>query len=221
MDINSIVSQRPKNEGDPPPLPPPPPPPPPSTQPRKRRRPALSCIQCRRRKIKCDRNMPCGQCISSKTSACQYSSDPAPQSKRPRGVNDQYPVTPSSLGQYSPDNTTHVSPNYNNNIADNVTNGIPLVSTNFWAERTPLVEAPVPARGQAVLPRQKSTDPSVQALLDRVHKLEQVISDSETLNGGPTLISGSYVRGPSLRGSLSKTRFFGQSHWMNSFEQVC
>lgn len=24
-----------------------------------------------------------------------------------------------------------------------------------------------------------------------------------------------------LRGCMSKTRFFGQSHWMNSFEHVC
>ncbi|KAJ6007769.1 hypothetical protein N7540_011745 [Penicillium herquei] len=30
--------------------------------PRKRRRPALSCEQCRRRKVRCDREMPCGPC---------------------------------------------------------------------------------------------------------------------------------------------------------------
>ncbi|KAJ5733273.1 hypothetical protein N7533_013720 [Penicillium manginii] len=29
---------------------------------RKRRRPALSCEQCRRRKVRCDRQMPCGPC---------------------------------------------------------------------------------------------------------------------------------------------------------------
>jgi hypothetical protein len=47
-------------------------PPPP---PRKRRRPALSCEQCRKRKIKCDRNYPCTQCLQSKTAACSYSAD--------------------------------------------------------------------------------------------------------------------------------------------------
>lgn len=36
-------------------------------QPRLRRRPALSCIECRRRKIKCNRNHPCAHCISSST----------------------------------------------------------------------------------------------------------------------------------------------------------
>ncbi|KAJ5980286.1 hypothetical protein N7481_007584 [Penicillium waksmanii] len=32
------------------------------SSPRKRRRPALSCEQCRRRKVRCDRQMPCGPC---------------------------------------------------------------------------------------------------------------------------------------------------------------
>lgn len=32
----------------------------------RRRRPALSCISCRRRKIKCDRGHPCGQCVAIK-----------------------------------------------------------------------------------------------------------------------------------------------------------
>ena len=34
---------------------------------RRRRRPALSCLECRRRKIKCDRNDPCAHCIAAKT----------------------------------------------------------------------------------------------------------------------------------------------------------
>lgn len=194
--------------------------PPPPAQPRKRRRPALSCIQCRRRKIKCDRSMPCGQCIASHTSACQYSSDPAPQPKRPRiNGNGHYPVTPSTMGHGSPGSTSNASPIIRD-ATESVTNSLPTGSTNFWAERTPLVGGPLPVREQTVVPPQKASDPSVQALLDRVHKLEQIISDSETMNNGSTIISSSYVKGPSLRGSLSKTRFFGQSHWMNSFEQV-
>ncbi|TGO82217.1 hypothetical protein BPOR_0887g00030 [Botrytis porri] len=209
MDINSIVLQTSRMERNPPT---------PPTQPRKRRRPALSCIQCRRRKIKCDRNMPCGQCISSKTSACQYSSDLAPQSKRSRvNGNGQYPVTPSTVG-HSPGSTTHASPNSNGGT-DNVTNGILPNSTSFWAETTSIVDGSLPLRGQTLVPHQNPSDPTVQALLDRVHKLEQIISETDAMNDGPNLLSDKYVRGPSLRGSLSKTRFFGQSHWMNSIDQ--
>lgn len=42
--------------------------------PPRRRRPALSCTICRRRKLKCDRSLPCGQCVKSKTTdQCVYS----------------------------------------------------------------------------------------------------------------------------------------------------
>lgn len=37
----------------------------PGTCRRKRRRPALACDECRRRKVKCDRALPCGPCIKS------------------------------------------------------------------------------------------------------------------------------------------------------------
>lgn len=41
--------------------------------PRKRRRPALSCEQCRRRKVRCDREMPCGPCTKCQPSLdCEY-----------------------------------------------------------------------------------------------------------------------------------------------------
>ncbi|KAK4183413.1 putative transcription factor [Podospora australis] len=42
------------------------------TQPRRRNRPALSCIQCRTRKIRCDRNEPCSSCLKSKIVNCTY-----------------------------------------------------------------------------------------------------------------------------------------------------
>ncbi|KAJ5392658.1 transcriptional regulator family: Fungal Specific TF [Penicillium cosmopolitanum] len=39
---------------------------------RKRRRPAHSCVECRRRKVRCDRNKPCGQCVSHGAPSCNY-----------------------------------------------------------------------------------------------------------------------------------------------------
>jgi hypothetical protein len=38
---------------------------------RKRRRPAVACIECRRRKIKCDRTLPCRSCMIG-SSPCVY-----------------------------------------------------------------------------------------------------------------------------------------------------
>lgn len=41
--------------------------------PKRRRRPPLSCITCRRRKLKCDRCSPCSQCVKSRTpDNCSY-----------------------------------------------------------------------------------------------------------------------------------------------------
>lgn len=37
----------------------------------KRRRPAVACTECRRRKVKCDRNLPCGPCTQSSL-MCAY-----------------------------------------------------------------------------------------------------------------------------------------------------
>jgi hypothetical protein len=46
-----------------------------STEPsRKRRRQAVMCSECRRRKIACDRNVPCTQCIQSKSNCLFYNS---------------------------------------------------------------------------------------------------------------------------------------------------
>ncbi|KPI43888.1 Pyrimidine pathway regulatory protein 1 [Cyphellophora attinorum] len=52
------------------------------------RRSVLSCARCRRRKIKCDRAIPCGQCVTAKTACTGYSS------------KDQDPNIPRSIVQH-------------------------------------------------------------------------------------------------------------------------
>ncbi|KAI8632912.1 hypothetical protein F5Y19DRAFT_333649 [Xylariaceae sp. FL1651] len=42
---------------------------------RQKRRPPLACIQCRRRKIKCDRCQPCQQCQKAGNEYCTYAHD--------------------------------------------------------------------------------------------------------------------------------------------------
>ncbi|ATY62601.1 C6 transcription [Cordyceps militaris] len=43
---------------------------------KRRRRPAVACVLCRKRKIKCNRNFPCNNCIRSRTGDCVYESRP-------------------------------------------------------------------------------------------------------------------------------------------------
>ena len=66
-------------------------------QPRRRRRPALSCHECRRRKIKCDRNEPCTNCTLNR---CQclfepYSNEPVPITRHQPQLGTQWPPTSS------------------------------------------------------------------------------------------------------------------------------
>lgn len=45
--------------------------------PRKRRRLIISCTECHRRKQKCDRSLPCANCVSrNKQDSCRYESGP-------------------------------------------------------------------------------------------------------------------------------------------------
>lgn len=39
---------------------------------RKRRRPAHSCVECRRRKVRCDRANPCSQCVAHNAPSCTF-----------------------------------------------------------------------------------------------------------------------------------------------------
>lgn len=51
----------------------------------KRARPTISCLECRRKKLKCDRAQPCMQCTKSGRQAlCEYATGPA--LKLPTGV---------------------------------------------------------------------------------------------------------------------------------------
>lgn len=52
--------------------------------PRKRQRVRLSCLECRRRKLSCDRELPCSRCIQSGTpEKCEYEARPGFTPGRP------------------------------------------------------------------------------------------------------------------------------------------
>lgn len=50
---------------------------------RRHRRPAVSCTLCRRRKIRCNRETPCSNCVRSKNEACVYESHVVPHVQLP------------------------------------------------------------------------------------------------------------------------------------------
>ncbi|KAK3990678.1 hypothetical protein QBC44DRAFT_349633 [Cladorrhinum sp. PSN332] len=68
-------------------------------EPKRRRRPPVSCILCRQRKIRCNRESPCQNCIRSKNAECVYRDGPkASQLSQPtRAKNQESTATSSTL----------------------------------------------------------------------------------------------------------------------------
>lgn len=205
--------------------------------PRKRRRPALSCAECRRRKIKCDRNVPCSPCKLSKSTTCTYS---------PEGISSlkNHAAKRSEVSRDTPQPTSLVSGPYGNKILlDTLNSGVvgPMPEFDKCSDAGPV-------SGWSGSGVQGSGDQhAVQVLMDRVGKLEAMLGQARIGEGQPRMAERDFMKDkgkakerPMLlekengtsnehvmatkagdpRGNLSKTRFFGHSHWMHAFAQV-
>jgi Fungal Zn(2)-Cys(6) binuclear cluster domain len=200
--------------------------------PRKRRRPALSCVQCRRRKVKCDRNLPCTQCSQYNTAtsaACRYD-DPEVTAKGQSSYFTRH--VSHDIRSIPPPDSIHGIPRLNSNAP--IQNGPAPVLSGF-ERRSPGSSVPwVPpppaeysrseqhASVSSVRAATPQSETSIQELKERVRKLEEIISTSSNYAQGPTEAHPwlSKPNIPKSRGNIDKTRFFGMSHWMNTYDEV-
>ncbi|KAG9236027.1 fungal-specific transcription factor domain-containing protein [Amylocarpus encephaloides] len=174
--------------------------------PRKRRRPALSCAECRRRKIKCDRKIPCDPCRKANSATCTYS---------PEGLsslNDHVPLSLTSHG-HSPLSLRDASNEGTRAFrrdSDPEVLGHPATSDSFFDDTTS-------TSGHSFSDIQPGSGQNVSRhLLQRVGKIEKILStvkiDGQRTENGKS--RSPPARG--LRGSMSKNRYFGHSHWMSA-----
>jgi hypothetical protein len=194
----------------------------PKSDQRRRHRPALACISCRKSKIRCDRQQPCGACVRSRHKTCVFDTARGPASRRSgtastasdpaetqrRSDYDLGPVTPAS-------STPTLHDHDHNHDLDHKRSYAPplreLGSTN-------------PA-GQI---------PDANGVLNRIFQLERRLEESTAAREPPDKYhqSTSRYEGQVIesylaadihamsRGVVSKTRYFGQSHWMNGIVHV-
>jgi hypothetical protein len=153
--------------------------------PRKRtRRPALSCIECRMRKVRCDRKEPCSACIKIKSEKCTY------RPSRP-GIRKDANRAPSIQ-------------------RDNIISSLarPPLQSNSPTEGT-----------SAGLTRQLDASSSelVAALFKENERLRSALGQGASHEVDVRPISDIVT---DLPGSFQKSKFFGQSHWMNAMEPV-
>jgi hypothetical protein len=196
--------------------------------PRKRRRPALSCVQCRRRKVKCDRKLPCTQCSQYNNATCKYD-DPEVAAQGRYSV----PQTLHNTSSISPLNHNHGLPNSRESNLFNIPNtSAPLgfesrspSSSVPWMSAVPVEDHRSEQHASESLGGVGTPQPdtSVQELKERVRKLEAMIASSSNYTPRPNENNSSMSVSniPKLRGNIEKTRFFGMSHWMNAYDEVC
>ncbi|KAI1762643.1 hypothetical protein GGR53DRAFT_500615 [Hypoxylon sp. FL1150] len=192
---------------------------------RRRRRPALSCVSCRKSKIRCDRNLPCSACVRSQHKTCVFepsSRQSAIQPTEPQSSDNT--ELPRSPGANESVYVHHGDGPHEDHSAISLTGSTPVDSTS------------------------QGHGPSydVKSLLERIRELEHRLEEStgqhlvsnitraSTSGPDPITTCPSYLSGnlhAMSKSVMSKTRYLGQSHWMNQvqnfssvldiFEQVC
>ncbi|CAI6093775.1 unnamed protein product [Clonostachys chloroleuca] len=191
---------------------------------RRRRRPATACNLCRRRKLRCNREQPCGNCIRSRTGECIYHTGPLPKtSPRQQGFNQ---LGEGDLGSGS-ENSTLVEK-----------------ASNRSGKLTAATSSPH-AHPNDSSPQAQGSAQELDDLKNRIRKLEDQLSKtsirSPTIRypGGEStseadtstaLLDGTFhfqqqaheVGQPQAvaRGFSHKSRVFGKSHWVNTWSSL-
>ncbi|KAH6652057.1 hypothetical protein BKA67DRAFT_345316 [Truncatella angustata] len=191
-------------------------------QSRRRRRPALSCVQCRRRKIKCDRGDPCAHCLTAK-SQCTYRLYGGEPGARQESVC--HPSTISSV----PNARTISSPQYPGNSA-----GL-RISLSNRDTLTPLVTTAITEGGeQGDLDRSIPNDTQPPCHTPRVDinvsgSLRRVANQERNSERGSTTSSTREKAVDLLNEhsaldhshiSLNKTRIVSSSHWKTTTQEL-
>ncbi len=196
---------------------------------KKRRRPALACEQCRKRKIRCDRNVPCHHCIKSKIPDCSYAPThiPASWAKKATGGGRQQ-VAPDVVPSFIRDqqeSQPQPQPQPRDSTEDSVdSQPRDLSVSEFIVANAPLYQ-PVPAftasRASSVPDNASGASRDVDWVISRVHYLEEKLAQVVNLSDDPPGFTSPTTHSTAaITATVSKTRYFGRSHWMNYASMV-
>lgn len=200
---------------------------------RRRRRPALSCIECRRRKIKCDRNEPCAHCVAARTQ-CAFKIyrdepvvQPASQAGQP-GQSGNVPVSALSPSVYEsspsarPREVSRDRPATESHSEPRVSGVLRAAAATPTGQN----EAPGSSKGNDIPPSNppKDTEPDLRQIFQRLQKLEASASSvpspiHDLAETGRDILA----RQTGLNDSqviLNKTRMLGWSHLMGIAQEV-
>lgn len=175
------------------------------TGPVQRRRPALSCVECRKRKVKCDRIRPCGPCTRIESPTCTYRPHPRNR-KRPWVFLD------SQLALI------------NHALLDERGTPIrrprPVAATSSGASAHNDTNSPTSGLSSDAQTDLEKKDETIKQLVDRVRELDSRLgSSSYSLPSEPDSQVDPTIAQPGA-GHFVKSKFYGESHWINVLEPV-
>jgi Fungal Zn(2)-Cys(6) binuclear cluster domain len=204
--------------------------------PRRRRRPALSCVPCRRRKIKCDRTIPCNHCMQSKNAVCSYKDAHPVVFKGTPGLKGPPTRLPHSDTQATPFLKANSYPRSLPSLEDgSQSEKDSWISTSGRnTEDSPSeknVSTTCVHRARKLAELSSCADSSFSKAGDEAMSLmginfstfeDVLIQDGDNRNVLRTKVFKNGSSNPlhDVKGALCKTRFFGQSHWMFALKQV-
>ncbi|KAL2865310.1 uncharacterized protein BJX67DRAFT_383053 [Aspergillus lucknowensis] len=176
---------------------------------KKKRRPAFACQECRRRKIRCDRQTPCGQCSKANVPSCSYVCDSriTPTTAPFEAHDTRFSVLQQSVGFPLP--------------SDFSTGSLGLETS-----RTPSVTSVHSPGGAGNIGPATSSSGDVQSMLPS-HLLgwnepadvgaSDMALDLALIHGGDPPLSPPFPGGSKSRiqGMFSRSRYLGPGHWKN------
>lgn len=173
-----------------------------------------SCALCRRKKIRCNRETPCSNCIRFKTESCTYetqiSREPRSCTQRPISIQPRHDTTGSTTTANVP---SRLSLQDESSSTNTRTDGSSHAAFELEAMRARITEledelaransrASSPYSVVASTPVSTYSVRTVSCLASTIDVLQEIRAP-----GGAAI----------ARGIVHKNRLFGQSHWMNGF----
>ena len=173
-----------------------------------------SCALCRRKKIRCNRETPCSNCIRSKTESCTYETqiltEPRLCTQRPTLIQPRHDTTGSTIPINGP---PRLSLQAGSCFTNPRTDGSSHAAFELEAMRARITELEDKlARANSSVGSPYSAATSTPVSTHSVRTVTCLASTidvlQETRTPGGAAIS---------RAIAHKNRLFGQSHWMNGF----
>lgn len=188
---------------------------------KKRRRPPLSCEQCRKRKIRCDRTQPCNNCVKSNIPSCTYAPYHIPAWRAKKldsmmaGNRGDAAAAKPPLRNIKAAEPKRDAPPGPEAAEPNVRLGPPFTSDSTTPSSSKVHSSNAGSSSS-------SSSPNVDWLVARVHQLEEKLAKALRINDAPDGLkprSASESAEP-VEGFVAKSRYFPHSHWIYGMNVV-